>query len=139
MTTMHAEPYISVLGKEESLLLLASTPVAWVAYCHGTRPLLVPANVVLVDGEVVFRTGYGDKLAAAARGQLLTVAASAIDARDRTGWSVTVTGRGRVLDEHVVLPDARLDGLAPWAPGEKDFYVGVPATDVSGRRIHRPR
>ena len=69
MTTVHAEPYISVLGKEDSLLLLASTPVAWVAYCHGTRPLLVPVNVPVLDGEVVFRTGYGDKLAAAARGQ----------------------------------------------------------------------
>lgn len=138
MTTRHAEPYISVLGREESLLLLASTPVAWVAYCHGTRPLLVPVNVAVLDGEVVFRTGYGDKLAAAAHGQLLTVAASSIDPVDRTGWSVTVSGRGRLLDEHVLPPDQQLTALAPWAPGVKDFYVGVPASDVSGRRISRP-
>ena len=62
-----------------------------------------------------------------------------IDTSAETGWSVLVRGvASEVTDEHERARLARLP-LHPWAPGERDRWLRVVPTTVTGRAISRPR
>lgn len=132
---MQDQTYLERLTREQCLELLQTVPVGWLAYCHAGRPQLVPVNFALDQDEVLVRTGYGDKLAAAAHQVEMSFAVSSIDPGTRTGWSVTVGGPGRLLDDGVDLANPALAALTAWAPGDREFYVGIVVADVSGRRI----
>ncbi|HET9539484.1 MAG TPA: pyridoxamine 5'-phosphate oxidase family protein, partial [Candidatus Limnocylindria bacterium] len=61
------------------------------------------------------------------------------DTAVETGWSVLVRGVAReVTDVHERARLARLP-LHPWAPGERDRWLRVVPTSVTGRAISRPR
>jgi len=95
-------------------------------------------NAFVYQEEVIVRSGYGGKLAAAAHGCTFTVEADELDAATRTGWVVNVIGRGRVIEDLDDLAMLALAEVQPWAPGEKDFFIGVSLDQVTGRRIARP-
>jgi nitroimidazol reductase NimA-like FMN-containing flavoprotein (pyridoxamine 5'-phosphate oxidase superfamily) len=133
-----SDAYFEFLSREDCLRLLPTVPVGWFAYCQGSRPELVPVNFLVYEGEVVARTTYGSKLAAAAHGAWMTFGVDELDPVTETGWSVTATGRGRLIEDLDELAMLDLSPLQPWAPGEKEYYIGLPLGDVSGRRISRP-
>ncbi|MDQ2756376.1 MAG: pyridoxamine 5'-phosphate oxidase family protein [Actinomycetota bacterium] len=87
------------------------------------------------------RTTYGNKLAAAAYELTMSFGVADINPATRTGWSVIVTGRARPLGDadDLELAGIMVGPLEAWAPGEKDFYIAIPATEISGRRISAPR
>lgn len=134
---MDAQAYTEVLGRDECLRLLPSVPVGWLAYCDGDEPEVVPVNFALDGDEIVVRSGYGGKLAAAARGAVMALAVSALDTSARTGWSVVVRGPARLVEDTGPDAGAWLAEPSPWAPGEKEFAVVVRAAEVSGRRLAR--
>ncbi|MFZ5872077.1 MAG: pyridoxamine 5'-phosphate oxidase family protein [Actinomycetota bacterium] len=134
---MPDDAYIEVLDRAECLRLLPSVPTGWLAFCHGSRPQLVVVNFLLYEGEVVARTGYGDKLAAAVHEAVMTFGAGYTEPATRTGWSVTATGRARLIDDLDDLATLEVAPLRPWAPGDKEFYIGVALDEVTGRRIVR--
>lgn len=130
--------YLEVLSRAESLELLPTVPVGWIAYVDDELPQLVLVNFAVSGEQVMVRTGYGSKLAAAKHGVAMTFGASHLDAASRTGWSVTVSGRGQLLDEGADLADPRLAALQPWAPGDKEFLLAIPMRRVTGRRLRDP-
>jgi nitroimidazol reductase NimA-like FMN-containing flavoprotein (pyridoxamine 5'-phosphate oxidase superfamily) len=83
---------------------------------------------------VVFSTDSGSKLTAAVEGQVVSVEADDIDLTYRTGWSVLVTGRAKLVSEAAIFDWAE-SHLQAWAPGPHPFLVTVPSTLISGRRL----
>lgn len=136
---MGTETYLEVLSRGDCLRLLPTVPVGWLAYCHPSRPQLVLVNFVVHGDEVVARTSYGSKLAAAAHGLVMSFGVGDTDPSTRTGWTVTVTGRARLMGNLEVRPSPELAPLESWAPGYRDFHIGIPIDDVSGRRIRTPQ
>lgn len=134
------EAYLEVLSRAECLQLLPTVPVGWIAYSHASRPRLVPVNFVVHRDEVMARTSYGSKLAAAAYELVMSFGVADTDPSSRTGWSVTVTGRARLIGDidDLDLAGITFDPLEAWAPGDKDFYIGIRITEISGRRITTP-
>lgn len=124
------------LSREECLALLRGRSVGRVAYTDHALPAIAPVNYA-VDGEtIVFRTAVGTRLAA---GTTDTVVAFEVDEADpvlREGWSVVVVG----VASEVVGTSANLRAvelaLASWAGGERNRFVRVTPTFVSGRRIN---
>jgi nitroimidazol reductase NimA-like FMN-containing flavoprotein (pyridoxamine 5'-phosphate oxidase superfamily) len=95
-------------------------------------PFVVPVNFVL-DGDVVmFRTAVGSKLRLI-RGAQVTFEVDGVDADEREGWSVIFQGPAYEASHW------EYDGksLEPWAPGEKEHWVRVVPTAITGRRIVR--
>ncbi len=93
-------------------------------------PLVVPVNFVL-DGEViVFRSGSGEKLRRL-RQQPVSFQVDHVDVFRRSGWSVLVQG---VAYEATPAEVAHL-GIEAWAPGEREVWVRLVASSVSGRTI----
>ncbi|WP_170297331.1 pyridoxamine 5'-phosphate oxidase family protein [Georgenia thermotolerans] len=118
-----------VLSRAECLRLLPVAGLGWVSYARSDAPRMVPVRFLVHEHEVVFRTGYGERLAAAVHEPVMTLGVQALDPATGTGWYVTVTGRARLVGDPLVN-----EGLAaPWAGGQ--LLVGIPVQEVAGRRI----
>lgn len=124
-----------MLSREESLALLASAPVGRIAFTTRALPAIQPVNFVLDGESVVFRTGVGSSLAAAARESIVAFEADAFDEPSETGWSVTIVGRCRWVEDPDELAYLATLPLDPWASDCRDHYVRISADLVSGRRL----
>jgi nitroimidazol reductase NimA-like FMN-containing flavoprotein (pyridoxamine 5'-phosphate oxidase superfamily) len=113
--------------------LLGQATLGRIAVTIGALPCILPVNFRLIDGEIVFRTGFGTKLDVATANAV--VAFEVDDVADHAGWSVVVTGVAR----EVIEPDRReqLDGIEipRWAPDQASRVVAIAPQMVTGRRI----
>ena len=139
MTETHALPrigdVIEPLSEAECRRLLGVHTLGRVGITSGGLPLIVPVHYLYDDGVIVFRTGAGSKLRAAANGDVLAFEIDAYDAVSACGWSVMVLGRATVLTtEHgnvgLPTPDQA-------AAGERNNYVRLFCELVTGRVIQR--
>jgi hypothetical protein len=58
-----------------------------------------------------------------------------IDDALHEGWSVLVHGRAQRIREGAGLERARALRIEPWSGAERDVYVRVTASAITGRRI----
>lgn len=84
---------LAVLLPHECLQLLDThlPKVGRLGIVSTGRPDVLPVNYAVVGGEVVFRTGLGEKLAVAVDGAPVAFEVDAIDQSWQEGWSVTAT------------------------------------------------
>lgn len=114
--------------------LLGTQIFGRVAITSGGLPCILPVCYVYDQGAIVFRTGAGTKLRAAANGDVLAFQADEYDRESGRGWCVLVLGRASVLTtehEHQGLPT--VDGYR--YDGERNHYVRLNCELVSGRTI----
>jgi len=114
--------------------LLSTRIFGRVAITSGALPCILPVCYVYDRDAIVFRTGAGTKLRAAANGDVLAFEVDDYNCDTGRGWSVLVFGRASVLTtehEHDGLPT--VDGYR--FEGERNHYVRLHCELVSGRRI----
>ena len=123
---------VDELSYEESWELLESQELGRLAYRLVDEVHLVPINYVTDGRSLLFRTGSGSKLLAAA---LESDVAFEIDwYDDRTAWSVVARGNLRKLgdDESHRADDLR---LTSWVPTPEDDVIELLPEVVTGRRF----
>jgi uncharacterized protein len=124
------------LSERESERLLASQDLGRVAMVIDGRPQIFPVNYAFADGVVVFRTGEGLKLD---RSPMTAVAfeTDGIDETEGLAWSVMVQGTAQNITNTIDTHSDRLRHLSvsPAAPGDRNYWVGIYATHISGRRF----
>jgi nitroimidazol reductase NimA-like FMN-containing flavoprotein (pyridoxamine 5'-phosphate oxidase superfamily) len=121
-------------SEAECRRLLRSHTVGRVGVTSGGLPCIQPVCYVYEDGAIVFRTGTGTKLRAAATGDVLAFEIGEFDLASGRGWSVLVQGRASVLTtehEHDGLPT--LDRARD--VGDRNHYVSLHCELVAGRTI----
>ncbi|WP_225829949.1 pyridoxamine 5'-phosphate oxidase family protein [Streptomyces sp. NK08204] len=129
-------PRLEDLSPQECRTLLSTHGVGRIAVSASDgRPAVVPVNYEIVDDAIVFRTSPDSVAAAAAETEVAFEVDHVDDALSR-GWSVLAVGRASV----VTNPDAvrRLVQhvhTMPWAGGERDMWVSIRPTSLTGRRI----
>ncbi len=123
------------LDRAECLELLHNAGIGRVVLSVKCIPVALPVNVSTLDGDVVFATDKGSKFDAAFLGMVVSVEVDGFDRIYHTGWSVLVTGIAELLTDPSDIDRARHMPIQPWAPGAHPFFVRVPSTVVSGRRI----
>ena len=125
-----------ILAPDECYRLLASTPVARVAFVHDGDVVILPVNIGVANRSVVFRTQPGSKLDAAVMAQQVSIEVDGWNAGTRTGWSVLARGRAStVVDEADVAALDQL-GVDPWIRTDAPrTWVRVLPDEVSGRRV----
>lgn len=126
---------LEILSAEECSSLLAGQILGRIAISSGEHPAVLPVLYAMLDGDVVFRTGPGDKLIAAALGQKVVFEIDAIEPATRTGWSVNVVARAERIVNLKDKERAEQLGLDPWAGDYRDDYVRLRTVQLSGRRI----
>ncbi|MQA79651.1 MAG: pyridoxamine 5'-phosphate oxidase family protein [Streptosporangiales bacterium] len=125
---------IHTLSRAACLRLLATVPVGRFVYTTAGLPAIVPVNFIVDSDRIVFRTSEGAKLVAVREGTVIAFQADDIDSVSRSGWSVTVVGKARLLEG----PEAdrfRSDLLRPWVGDTREDVVAIDITLVTGRRV----
>jgi hypothetical protein len=102
----------------------------------GEQSLIFPVNYTYGHRMIAFRTAEGTKLAAAPYARV----AFEIDGYDPAtgiGWSVVVQGVAYEITDAVDRQSqlARRLPVLPLAPGERNHWIGIHPTNVSGRRF----
>ena len=130
-----SEGDLEVLDSAACLDLLGTLDVgrcAWVA--EDGRVVVLPVNFAIEEGDIVFRSAAGAKLAAARAGQRFSFEGDDVEPALRTGWSVLVTGRASEVGDPVEA--ARLAQLVhPWSRDHRPNVVRLHAEQISGRRL----
>jgi nitroimidazol reductase NimA-like FMN-containing flavoprotein (pyridoxamine 5'-phosphate oxidase superfamily) len=123
------------LNRDDCLRRLGRAGVGRVAVSVGALPAIFPVNYAMLDSDIVFRTGPGSKLDAALVGSVVAFEIDHFDAMSHTGWSVLVVGKARPIADPVTLARAASLSLTPWADGERDTFVRIETTVISGRQL----
>ncbi|GAB2459412.1 helix-turn-helix domain-containing protein [Streptosporangium sandarakinum] len=133
-------PVLEKLEPAECLRLIAPGGVGRVAFSGPEGPTILPVNYVVHDGAVIFRTASGgpldDTLRTGVRGMEFKVAfeIDRLDEAGREGWSVLVRGGAHHVSDEERTAVAEVD-VRPWAGGERELFVRIAPTEISGRRI----
>lgn len=129
-------PLLQDLSPEECRTLLSTHGVGRVAVSTADgRPAVVPVNYECVDDVIVFRTAP-DSVPAAAAETEVAFEVDHVDEALSQGWSVLAVGPARVVTgPEAVRGLARRAHTTPWAGGEREMWVSIEPTVLTGRRI----
>jgi nitroimidazol reductase NimA-like FMN-containing flavoprotein (pyridoxamine 5'-phosphate oxidase superfamily) len=105
----------------------------------GPRPEAIPVNYVMLGGDIVVRTGRNTTLVGRSAQTQVSFEVDRLDQALAEGWSVLASGLARVVTTPSELETVRSLGLEPWAGGDKDTYLRITVTDMTGRRIRASR
>jgi nitroimidazol reductase NimA-like FMN-containing flavoprotein (pyridoxamine 5'-phosphate oxidase superfamily) len=131
---------IEELDEDQCLALISGGGIGRIAYTSRFGPAVLPVNYVWRDGAVVFRTAANSPLDEDLRTGIanadykVAFEIDSIDPDARHGWSVLIQGPAH----HVTGAEAdavRQAGVEPWAPGDRELFVRIVPSRVSGRRV----
>ncbi len=136
-----ADRVIEELEEAESLRLISAGGVGRIAYMSRFGPAVLPVNYRWHDGAVVFRTArhsaLDEDLKTGIAGGDYTVAfeIDEIDVPGRQGWSVLIQGPAHHVESAAERAAAEQSGVEPWPAGERELFVRIVPSRVTGRRI----
>ena len=134
MVTTPTSHRIEELPVDACLELLRTRSLGRIGYVADGKPRILPLTYGVHQGSVLFRIGYGDLLDAV-HGQEVVFEVDHGDPEMRTGWSVIVHGIAEEIWRSEELAVAQELTLRPWAPGNRDHYVRILSSAITGRRI----
>lgn len=126
---------LEILPPDACWKLLDSTAVGRVAFVDAGEPVILPVTHSVHGHSIVFRSGAGSKLEAAAMSHPLAFEVDGWDEDRRAGWSVLARGVGETVydDEEI---ESFGGGAEPWLQAAADgTWVRLRVDEVSGRRI----
>lgn len=125
-----------ILSNDECWELLRRTSVGRLAVSIAGKPDIFPINY-LADGEgLVFRSGAGTKLAAAALLHDVAFEIDGYEPANRIAWSVVVKGKAHQVERMEDVFAAEDLPLFPWLASPKPNFVRIAPTEITGRRFH---
>jgi len=114
---------------------LGTSGVGRVLFSGPRGPEAIPVNYAMLDGDIVVRTSSQGSLAGHAGPSRVSFEVDRLDEVLAEGWSVLASGQARVVSAPDELDAVRGLGIEPWAGGERETYVRIAISDMSGRRI----
>ncbi len=125
---------LEVLDRLECLRLLGTARLGRIGASWGALPTILPVAYRLEGEQVVVRTTVGSKLATATPGTVVAFEADELDSVAGTGWSVTLTGVARLVDERSERGGPVHPAGSPWEPGAPCAVIAISTEIISGRR-----
>ena len=130
---------LEILPFDECLRLLASVPVGRVGFVADGEVVVLPVNHIVDGQDVIFRTAYGSKAAAAEGQDRAAFEADHYNEQTRSGWSVLFNGRAEVVESEADIQRLSLSlsrlGVFPWVTAVRHpVWIRIRPTSVSGRQ-----
>ncbi|MGY2002683.1 pyridoxamine 5'-phosphate oxidase family protein [Blastococcus sp. SYSU DS1024] len=132
------DPLLEALSPAECRALLVSVPIGRLAFTVGALPTVQPVHFIVRGNDVLIPARRGGKVEAASHGAVVAFEVDEYHPSTRTGWSVTVVGRSRVLTDPAEVAALRRAGLIAWAPAPDACVIAVRISRITGRRLSRP-
>jgi nitroimidazol reductase NimA-like FMN-containing flavoprotein (pyridoxamine 5'-phosphate oxidase superfamily) len=135
------ERTIEDLTENECLRLIAPGGIGRIAFQSRFGPAVLPVNYEWHEGAIVFRTArhspLDEDLQTGVRNADYKVAFEIDDfsIAAHTGWSVLVQGPAHRVESDDELAAARQSGVEPWAGGQRELFVRITPSRITGRRI----
>lgn len=132
--TADSRPVLTELSEHECLRLIAPGGIGRIAFELAGRLTVVPVNFAVHGGEIVFRTAATTAIGRYGEGPV----AFEVDRTDRAmheGWSVLVSGTARRAGDDETAALRTTVDVAPWADGDRELYVVITPSLITGRRI----
>jgi nitroimidazol reductase NimA-like FMN-containing flavoprotein (pyridoxamine 5'-phosphate oxidase superfamily) len=138
---MSADRTIEKLDEAECLRLIAPGGIGRIAYQGRFGPAVLPVNYKLHEGAVMFRTALHSPLdedlqtGIANAEYLVAFEIDELDMPGRQGWSVLIQGPAHRVESEAERASAMQAGIENWAPGDRELFVRIVPSRVTGRRI----
>jgi nitroimidazol reductase NimA-like FMN-containing flavoprotein (pyridoxamine 5'-phosphate oxidase superfamily) len=139
MTKTNDVVWMDDLDDQVCWQLLDGAVVGRVGFVLDGAPLVFPVNFAVDGRSIVMRTAQTSLLEGIGGGAPVAFEVDASDAFAETGWSVVVQGVGEEVTGDAERSELAKLPLHPWAPGERDRWLRIHPTTVSGRAISRKR
>jgi nitroimidazol reductase NimA-like FMN-containing flavoprotein (pyridoxamine 5'-phosphate oxidase superfamily) len=136
-----SERMLESLGEDECLRLISAGGIGRIAYQSRFGPAILPVNYKLYGGAVVFRTTEHSPLDEDLRTGIADAeyrVAFEIDEFDpaaHQGWSVLIQGSAHHVQPGADHQAAEAAGVQPWPDGERELFVRIIPSRITGRRI----
>jgi nitroimidazol reductase NimA-like FMN-containing flavoprotein (pyridoxamine 5'-phosphate oxidase superfamily) len=124
------------LTQPECLELLASKKVGRVAWCGARGPQVLPANYVVVDGDIILLTSGTSQIEKALYETRTAFQVDDIDDFLEAGWSVLVVGSATFVRDAEKRHMSSGELPETWAPGRRDVCIRIRPDEITGRRLH---
>lgn len=130
---------LRVLAMDDCVTLLRRVEVGRLAFVHDGEPEVLPVTFGVDRISPVFRTTWGSKLEALARGCVVALEADAVDAVEGVAWSVVVKGRAEIEYDDTSIVRYQALGVPVWVPEPTDsFWVRITPSTLTGRALELP-
>jgi nitroimidazol reductase NimA-like FMN-containing flavoprotein (pyridoxamine 5'-phosphate oxidase superfamily) len=142
----HPQPQapLEPFGQAESWKLISAGGVGRIGYSGRYGPTVLPVNFALSEQAVVFRTGQDSPLGEDLRtgiadaDYVVAFEVDEISPATREGWSILIQGSAHHIDSEHERAQVMRSGVEAWPGGEKDLFIRIQPTRITGRRISRP-
>jgi nitroimidazol reductase NimA-like FMN-containing flavoprotein (pyridoxamine 5'-phosphate oxidase superfamily) len=132
-------PVLDRLSVSECRRYLAQAGTGRVAVTVGALPVIYTVPFVLEDRYLLFRVAQRSALRRALRGSVVAFTAHHFDKSKEDDWTVLVRGVGEEVDDEAVAFSLRSLPLRSYSEApERDCFVRVSLTQISGTRAHWP-
>jgi transcriptional regulator with XRE-family HTH domain len=131
-------PPPELLDADQCRAFLAGGGIGRFVYVSERGPVAVPVNFRMRGPDIVFRTAARAGLAAASWQPRVSFEVDNLDEDLAEGWSVLVSGQAMIVTDPGELAELRRLDVTPWAGGDRDCYIKIAPSEISGRRIRRP-
>ena len=132
---------IEILDEAGCLKLISPGGIGRIAYQSRFGPAVLPVNYKLHDGAILFRTAEHSPLDEDLRTGItnaeyrVAFEIDDIDLAAREGWSVLVQGPAHHIQPGPERESALTAGIEPWPEGDRELFVRITPTHITGRRI----
>lgn len=138
MTEPDQSDVLEILSEFQCTELLGSRDLGRIAFSIEDQPEILPINYATDGSIVVFRTASGTRLEEA----IMRRVAFEVDSWDPDtgiGWSVVVKGTAQEVTTGIdpFAAALRQRPVYPLAPGEREQWIAVYPSEISGRRFRR--
>ena len=136
-------PVLTVLDEAECLQLITPGGIGRIAYSGRYGPTIFPVNYRIYQGTIVFRTAEDSPTDEDLRTGIANAeykVAFEIDDFDslaRVGWSVLIQGSAHHVADETERASLSEAGVEPWPGGDRELFLRVIPTRITGRRILR--
>jgi transcriptional regulator with XRE-family HTH domain len=124
------------LTEAECRALIAAGGIGRFLFVQADRgPVAIPVNFKVDGTDVVFRTSGDSAVAEGIHQRSVSFDVDQLDDTLGEGWSVLLTGTAQVMTGAAEMSRVQALGIEPWAGADRNVYVRLSPTRITGRRI----
>jgi len=136
---MGSRPVVEMLSAGECRAYLAQVTIGRVAVTVGALPVIFTVPFVLDGDDLLIRVAQLSVLCRALTGSVVAFSADDFEESEEDSWSVLVRGVAEAVGDEVLAASLRALPLRSCSEApERDCFVRLPLTQLSGTRAHWP-